>query len=243
MLHEAGYSVVYYKLKKQSKEEIELLKGPGRKNSDTWRSHRAGAVEVAILRYGSESDLTESLPVPSAEHHVVVWETNSAVHLISDSAVVYIEGGDGQPKNPELALSADVLITGPLESIPAGTIGLTLSIAGFSGFNPVHPGWKLWLESGGNPVFGGGVASLLEAIRDSGSILAASKATEIQYRRVWTLISNTETKLGLKLIRRSRGGSGGGGSSLTPVAVLLLKRYHFLEEAMDDAAKRLEENS
>lgn len=201
-----------------------------------------GASEVAILKFPAGRDIKGYLPVPPPEFDVVVWETNSAALLIENSTLVYIDGDMPDPKNPELVDHASVLLEGPLETVPPETIGMTLSVAGLPGFNPVRPGWKLWLESGGNPVFGRGVASLLEAIRDVGSILAASKATGIQYRRVWTLISNTEEKLGVKLIRRSRGGSGGGGSSLTPVAIMLLKRYHFLENAMAEAAKHLEED-
>lgn len=241
ILHDNGYSAAYYKLKKQDEEGIEFIPGPGRKGTDTWRICEAGAVEVAILKFGPGSVMKGYLPKPSSECNVVVWETNSAALLIEDSTIVYIDGDTPEPKNPELSNHAGVLIDGPLETVSPEVIGLTLSVAGLSSFNTARPGWKLWLECGGSPVFGRGVASLLEAIRDSGSILAASKATGIQYRRVWTLISNTEKKLGIKLIHRSRGGSGGGGSFLTPVATMLLKRYHFLEEAMADAAKRLEE--
>ncbi len=243
VLHDKGYSVAFYKLKKHGEEGIEFLPGPGRKDSDTWRIHSAGAEEVAILKFPAGWDLRDYLPRPSSGFDVIIWETNSAALLIEDSTLVYIDGDVSDPKNPELTDHASVLLEGPFEVVPAETVGLTLSVAGMPGFNPVRPGWKLWLESGGNPVFGRGVASLLEAIRDVGSILAASRATGIQYRRVWTLISNTEEKLGVKLIRRSRGGAGGGGSSLTPVATMLLKRYHFLENAMADAAKRLEEDN
>lgn len=220
---------------------MEFISGPGRMGSDTYRIYDAGATEVAILKFGPGSVMKGYLPKPSSECDVVVWETNSAALLIENSTIVYIDGDTPEPKNPELSDHASVLVDGPFETVSPEIIGLTLSVAGLSNFNPVRPGWKLWLESGGTPVFGRGVASLLEAIRDSGSILAASRVTGIQYRRVWTLISNTEQKLGVKLIHRSRGGSGGGGSSLTPVATMLLKRYHFLEEAMADAAKRLEE--
>ncbi len=243
VLYEKGYSVAFYKLKKQNEAGIEFLPGPGRAGSDTWRIHCAGAGEVAILKFPAGSDIKGYLPRSSANFDVIVWETNSAALLIENSTIVYIDGDVSEPKNPELIDHADVLLEGPFDEIPEETIGLTLSVAGLPGFNPVRPGWKLWLESGGNPVFGRGVASLLEAIRDSGSILAASKAVGIQYRRVWTLISNTEEKLGAKLIRRNRGGSGGGGSSLTPVATMLLERFHFLENAMADAAKHLEEKN
>jgi len=241
ILHEAGYSVAFYKLKKQDEGSVEFFPGPGRKGSDTWRVKSAGADEVALLGFPEGKDLKDYLPGPSFEADVVVWETNYAALLVKNPIIVYIDGDVAEPKNQELIDYASLLLEGPLKTVSEETVGLALSVAGLPGFNPVRSGWKLWLDIGGNPVFGGGVVSLLEAIRDSGSILAASKSTEIQYRRVWTLISNTEQKLGVKLIRRSRGGSGGGGSSLTPVAVMLLKRYHFLENAMADAAKHLED--
>jgi len=243
MLHDSGYSVAYCKLAKHGSAGAEIQRGPGKSKSDTWRIHAAGASEVCILKYGSLGDIEGKLPFHESKHDVAVWETNTAASLFADSTLIYIDGDVPRPKSPELSDVADVLVTGPFKTVPSEIVGLALSVAGLPGFNPVHPGWKLWLESGGNPVFGRGVASLLEAIRDSGSILSASKSTGIQYRRVWTLVSNTEKKLGMKLIRRSRGGSGGGGSSLTPVATMLLKKYHFLEKAMADAAKHLEEEN
>ena len=242
VLHEKGYSVAFYKLKKHSEPLTECLSGPGREESDTWRIHDAGAAEVALIKFNEFSDVERFLPSSPEKFDVVVWETNSAALLIENSTIVYIDSDVPEPKNPELVDHASVVLEGPFDTVPSGIIGLTLSVAGLTGFTTIRPGWKLWLQSEGTPVFGRGVASLLEAIRDSGSILAASKAAGIQYRRVWTLISHTEEKLGVKLIRRSRGGSGGGGSSLTPVATLLLKKYHFLENALADAAKCLEED-
>ena len=242
-LHNSGHSVAYYKLRKQNKDGVELVPGPGRKGSDTWRAHSAGAREVVLVKFQTGTDLEEFFTEVSPVFDVIIWETNSAATLIEEAVIVYIDGDAADPKNPELTASASVLLDGPLDTIAPATIGLTLSVAGLPAFNPIRSGWKLWLESGGQPVFGRGVASLLEAIRDTGSILAAAKNTGIQYRRVWTLVSNTEKNLGVKLIRRNRGGAGGGGSSLTPVAIMLLKRYHFLEDAMTAAAKKLEEDS
>ena len=242
ILHEKGYSVAFYKLKKQSEQVTEFLSGPGREGSDTWRIHQAGASEVALVKCNQFTDIETCMPLSPDKFDVIIWETNSAALLIENATIVYIDADVAEPKNPELLEHASVILEGPFDTVPAGTTELTLSVAGLTGFTTIRPGWKLWLQSGGTPVFGRGVASLLEAIRDSGSILAASKAAGIQYRRVWTLISHTEEKLGVKLIRRSRGGSGGGGSSLTPVATMLLKKYHFLENALADAAKCLEED-
>jgi molybdate transport system regulatory protein len=242
VLQKREFSVAFYKLKRRTEEGVEFCPGPGRENSDTWRVQQAGACETGLLKYNSEIAIKDYLPVPSSDCDVVVWETNSAALLIPHSTIVYIDAEIPEPKNPLLMDCASVIIEGPIQTVSPETIGLTLSVAGLPGFNPIRPGWKLWMESGGIPIFGKGVASLLEAIRDSGSILAASGKTGIQYRRVWTLLSKTEENLGVKLIRRSRGGPGGGGSSLTPVASMLLDRYHYLDKILANAAKQLEED-
>lgn len=242
VLSEGGFSVAFFKLRRHDKGGVEYLPGPGGENSDTWRLNEAGACEVGFLSFNENCDVTDCLPEAANGSDVVIWETNSAAGQIPGAVVVYIDGEVPDPKNPELADSAVIHVKGPVTFVSSETSGLILSTAGLPGFNPVRPGWKLWLELDSGPVFGGGIASLLEKIRESGSILAASKATGIQYRRVWTLISKTEAKLGVRLIHRSRGGSGGGGSSLTPVAEMMLKRFHFLEDAMASAASKLEEN-
>jgi len=237
-----GYRVGYFKLRRRQEKGTEFLPGPGRNGCDTWRILEAGASEVGLLNYGPESDYDITAGVTSGDNDVLIWETNSAAHQIPDAIIVYIDGNMEQPKNPELADRAVVHVQGPLkDEVSASITGLILSSAGFTGYNPVRPGWKLWLELDSGPVFGGGVAHLLEVIRETGSIIAASRKTGIQYRRVWTLVSKTEDKLGVKLIHRSRGGAGGGGSSLTPVAEMLLQRFHFLEDALRSAAKVLEE--
>lgn len=242
MLTSDGYKTAYFKLRKQQTRNIEFLPGPGREGCDTWRISSAGASETGLLNYSPGSDVMGFLQEFISDSHVIIWETNSAAHQIPDAIVVYIDGDTNEPKNPELADRAVIHVQGPLkDTISPETTGLILSTAGFPGYNPVRAGWKLWLELDSGPVFGRGVAHLLEVIRDTGSIIAASRETGIQYRRVWTLVSKTEEKLGVKLIHRNRGGAGGGGSFLTPVAVMLLQRFHFLEDAMRKAAEKLEE--
>lgn len=242
-LHRRGLKTAFFKLRQRSETGCKFIAGAGRKNSDTWRVQEAGASETGLLSYGPDWDLSDSLPGASSDVDAVIWETNSAAKIIPNAVLVYIHGDVDEPKNPELADNAAFHLDGPLSAVNVETTGLILSFAGFPGFNPVEPGWKLWLEIGNDPIFGRGIASLLEAIRETGSILAASRSTGIQYRRVWTLVSKTEDKLGVRLIHRSRGGSGGGGSTLTPVADMLLNRFHFLENSMARAASELEEES
>lgn len=242
VLSEDGYSVAYFKLRKRGEQGAEFLPGPGRDGCDTWRLSQAGASETGLLDYGPECEVMDYLPETAVKNDVVVWETNSAVEQIPEAVLVYIDSDHDEPKNPELSEKAMIHLHGPLPGhMPEETTGLILSTAGFPGHNPVRPAWKLWLELDSVHVFGGGIARILEVIRDTGSIIAAARKTGIQYRRIWTLVSKTEEKLGVRLICRSRGGAGGGGSSLTPVAVMLLQRFHQLEDAMRTASEKLEE--
>ena len=245
-LVKTGLSVSFVKLRKQKEASngLECVYDSDRETSDTARLKNSGAQGAVLINYAAigrlQDFLQEQSIFPSSD--VIIWETNSATSLIEDATVVYINGDVKEPKNPELVDTADMVLNGPFQAISEEMVNLVLSILGLATDNPILPGWKLWLEFGGKPVFGVGVSRLLEAINDTGSILAASKEVGMQYRRAWTLLSNTEEKLGAKLIRRNRGGAGGGGSSLTPVAIMLLKRFHILVDAMTQAVIKLKED-
>ncbi len=88
---------------------------------------------------------------------------------------------------------------------------------------------KVWLLHNGKMVFGKGRAELLEAIGRTGSISAAARELELSYRHAWTMIRASEKRLGLTLLRRTKGGSGGGGATLTGEARALLSRYREAE--------------
>lgn len=91
---------------------------------------------------------------------------------------------------------------------------------------------KLWLEVGGEPVFGRGRRFLLEAIDKYGSINQAAREINIPYRKAWGYIKAMEERLGFKLIDRQTGGRNGGGASLTEDAREFLKKYEALEEGI-----------
>ena len=69
---------------------------------------------------------------------------------------------------------------------------------------------KIWLEMGGEPVFGQGREDLLRLIRKTNSINAAAKAMGISYRKAWTYIDAMEKRLGFPLVIRQRGGPAEG---------------------------------
>jgi len=102
---------------------------------------------------------------------------------------------------------------------------------------------KLWIESGGKPVFGGGRRFLLEAIGKHGSINQAAKKINISYRKAWGYIKAMEERLGFKLIERQTGGKNGGGATLTEEAKKFLKKYEELEmgirEIVDERFRKI----
>ncbi len=91
---------------------------------------------------------------------------------------------------------------------------------------------KIWLETGGKPVFGRGREVLLRLIQNGNSINAAAKTMGIPYRKAWTYIDAMEKRLGFPLVNRQKGGVGGGTSSLTPEAVQMLDKFTALQQGM-----------
>ncbi|MBI4712052.1 MAG: LysR family transcriptional regulator [Planctomycetes bacterium] len=89
----------------------------------------------------------------------------------------------------------------------------------------LHLHSKIWLEKNGRYAFGGGIARILSAIRDNGSIKDAAGRLKQSYRYVWGRIRKTEQALGRKLVETSVGGTGQSRTHLTPFAGRLLKPY------------------
>ncbi|HSW62930.1 MAG TPA: FmdE family protein [Dissulfurispiraceae bacterium] len=102
---------------------------------------------------------------------------------------------------------------------------------------------KIWIDVGGEPVFGRGRRFLLEAIDKLGSIRQAAQEISISYRKAWGYIKSMEERLGFALVDRHAGGKDGGGASLTENAKQFLKKYRMLEqgihELVDDRFSRI----
>ena len=86
---------------------------------------------------------------------------------------------------------------------------------------------SLVLESGAR--FGPGKAALLESVRDTGSIAAAARSMDMDYKRAWMLIDSLNRAFDKPVVERTTGGSGGGGAVLTRFGADLLSRYRRLE--------------
>ncbi len=72
----------------------------------------------------------------------------------------------------------------------------------------------LWMERGGDTLFGLGRLQLLERIEASGSIKAAAEELGMSYRAAWGKLKASEEALGLALIEKCGGNKS--GCRLTP---------------------------
>jgi len=102
---------------------------------------------------------------------------------------------------------------------------------------------KVWVEDeNGKPLLGQGRIQILLAVEETGSLNAAAKALGMSYRGAWCRISNTEQRLGVRLLERTVGGKAGGGSHLTPLARTIIERFEKLQKAVEKEADRLFED-
>ncbi len=83
---------------------------------------------------------------------------------------------------------------------------------------------------------GPGKAALLESVRATGSIAAASRAMGMDYKRAWLLADSLNRAFGTPAVERTTGGPRGGGATLTAWGEELLARYRRLQNAADDLA-------
>jgi molybdate transport system regulatory protein len=93
---------------------------------------------------------------------------------------------------------------------------------------------KIWIDIGGEPVFGKGRRYLLESIDRCGSITRAARMVDISYKKAWSYIKAMEERLGISLVECRTGGKSGGGASLTDEARDFLKRYGALEIGINE---------
>jgi molybdate transport system regulatory protein len=76
---------------------------------------------------------------------------------------------------------------------------------------------------------GPGKVSLLEAVREHGSISAAARSMNMSYRRAWLLMDELNRALESPATVSEHGGQSGGGSMLTPVGEEIIRLYRGIE--------------
>jgi len=100
----------------------------------------------------------------------------------------------------------------------------------------LHPRFKLWLSApGAEGAFGDGKWRLLAALKQEGSLHAASRELHISYRKAWGDLQKMERCLGVRLVTKRRGGALGGATSLTAEGHRWVEAYTAFREAVDAA--------
>jgi molybdate transport system regulatory protein len=84
---------------------------------------------------------------------------------------------------------------------------------------------------------GPGKITLLEAIKETGSISAAARRLDMSYRRAWLLVEEINASLQQPAVSSSAGGRQGGGAVITPNGERVIEIYRAIEIISRDAAR------
>jgi molybdate transport system regulatory protein len=95
---------------------------------------------------------------------------------------------------------------------------------------------RVFFETPGSAV-GPGMAQLLEAIAEHGSIRRAAAAMDMSYRKAWLLIQKLQKTFDGPIVSAEVGGVAGGGTKLTELGSAFLKLYRRVESRAADATK------
>ena len=94
--------------------------------------------------------------------------------------------------------------------------------------------YKIWLSTeDGSGIMGDGKWKILKAIKEHGSLKAATEALGITYRRTWGDLKGIEQKLGFSILEKTRGGKEGGATHLTPEGDLLVSAFDAFHSKVD----------
>ena len=103
-------------------------------------------------------------------------------------------------------------------------------------YESLHLNYKFWLsDKEGKGIMGDGKWLILKKIEETGSLMAATEALGITYRKTWGDLKKIEKTLGFALLQKTRGGKDGGQSILTDNAKKLVI-------AFDNFHKRIEKD-
>jgi molybdate transport system regulatory protein len=100
----------------------------------------------------------------------------------------------------------------------------------------IRPRVKVWLELDGESVCCSGLARILEAIRETGSIKEASTKVDLSYRHVWSRIKQAEAALGFALVHSQVGGGTSRRTALSPAGETLLATFLDLRSRLTRAS-------
>jgi molybdate transport system regulatory protein len=100
-------------------------------------------------------------------------------------------------------------------------------------------------QRAGHDPLGEKIISLLESIRDQGSIVQAAKTVGVSYKTAWDMLNRANNLADQPLATRIAGGAGGGSTSLTPTGEKFVRQYRIIQEEQSKylaaLAKRIED--
>lgn len=82
---------------------------------------------------------------------------------------------------------------------------------------------------------GPGKISILESIRDGGSISEAARGMRMSYRSAWLLVDSMNAQFNQPVVRTTLGGRGGGSATLTEFGATVIERFRAMERATERA--------
>lgn len=87
----------------------------------------------------------------------------------------------------------------------------------------------IWIEGTEGTFLGVGRITLLERIREFGSITRAAKSLGMSYRKAWELVESMNRQSGSQLVTASAGGKNGGGAVLTEAGEDAIRTFRRLD--------------
>lgn len=118
-------------------------------------------------------------------------------------------------------------------------------------YSDIQLNYKIWLSTkSGENILGDGKWQILKAIEEHGSLMAATEALGLTYRRTWGNLKKIEKILGVSLLEKSRGGASGGSTHLSTEGKKMVNafdKFHtkydkLLNKAFDEFLSDLKQN-
>jgi molybdate transport system regulatory protein len=91
-------------------------------------------------------------------------------------------------------------------------------------------GGHIWVDGLEGTFLGVGRITLLEMIRETGSITRAARSIKMSYRRAWEHVESMNRQAPTPLVTASAGGRGGGGATLTSAGENAITDFRKLDE-------------
>lgn len=96
---------------------------------------------------------------------------------------------------------------------------------------------RFWLEKRGQVYLAQGRITLLEKIKEYGSLTKAAKSMNMSYRHAWLLLDSMNALAKMPLVSTAVGGKGGGGAYITPEGNRMITTFYNIRKGFKDFLK------